>query len=49
MKLQVIAKNNIEVSQTLKAYVEKKISKLSRYLPNLSSDSLSRLRWRVEA
>jgi putative sigma-54 modulation protein len=33
MKLQVIAKNNIEVSETLKLYVERKISKLSRYLP----------------
>jgi len=36
MKLQVIAKNNIEVSETLKAYVEKKIGKLSRYLPTIS-------------
>lgn len=33
MKLQVIAKNNIEVSETLKLYVERKINKLSRYLP----------------
>jgi len=33
MKLQVIAKNNVEVSETLKAYVEKKVGKLSRYLP----------------
>jgi len=36
MKLQVIAKNNIEVSETSKAYIEKKIGKLSRYLPNIS-------------
>jgi putative sigma-54 modulation protein len=36
MKLQIIAKNNIEVSETLKAYVEKKIGKLSRYLPTIS-------------
>ncbi len=35
MKLQVTAKNNIEVSQTLKAYIEKKIGKLSRYLPTI--------------
>jgi putative sigma-54 modulation protein len=35
MKIQVIAKNNVEVSETLKAYVEKKIGKLGRYLPTL--------------
>ena len=35
MKLQIIAKNNIEVSETLKVYVEKKIGKLSRYLPTI--------------
>jgi len=35
MKLQVIAKNNVEVSETLEAYVEKKIGKLSRYLPTI--------------
>jgi putative sigma-54 modulation protein len=33
MKLQVVAKSNAEISETLKLYVEKKISKLSRYLP----------------
>ena len=32
MKLQIIAKNNVEVSETLEAYVETKISKLGRYL-----------------
>jgi putative sigma-54 modulation protein len=35
MKLQVIAKNNVEVSETLEAYVEKKISKLGRYLSTI--------------
>ena len=35
MELQIIAKNNVEVSETLKAYVEKKIGKLGRYLPTL--------------
>ena len=35
MKLQIIAKNNVEVSETLEAYVEKKISKLGRYLPTI--------------
>jgi putative sigma-54 modulation protein len=35
MKLQIIAKNNVEVSETLEAYVEKKIGKLGRYLPTI--------------
>jgi putative sigma-54 modulation protein len=35
MKLQIIAKNNVEVSETLEAYVEKKIGKLDRYLPTI--------------
>lgn len=33
MKLQVVAKNNIAVSKALETYIEKKISKLNRYLP----------------
>ena len=36
MKLQIIARNNVEVSETLEAYVEKKIGKLSRYLPTIA-------------
>jgi len=36
MKLQIIARNNVEVSETLEAYVEKKIGKLGRYLPTIS-------------
>jgi putative sigma-54 modulation protein len=35
MKLQVIGKNNVEVSETDRAYVEKKFGKLGRYLPTL--------------
>jgi putative sigma-54 modulation protein len=35
MKLQVIGKNNVEVSETIRAYVEKKVGKLGRYLPTL--------------
>ena len=35
MKLQIVAKNNVEVSETLEAYVEKKIGKLDRYLPTI--------------
>jgi putative sigma-54 modulation protein len=35
MKLQVIAKNNLEVSEALKAYVERKVGKLGRYLPTV--------------
>jgi putative sigma-54 modulation protein len=35
MKLQVIAKNNVEVSEALNAYVERKVGKLGRYLPTV--------------
>jgi len=35
MKLQIIAKNNLEVSETIHAYIEKKIGKLNRYLPSI--------------
>jgi putative sigma-54 modulation protein len=35
MKLEIIAKNNAEVSEAARAYVEKKVAKLSRYLPTL--------------
>jgi putative sigma-54 modulation protein len=36
MKLQIIAKNNVVVSETMQAYVEKKVGKLGRYLPTLN-------------
>jgi putative sigma-54 modulation protein len=36
MKLHISAKNNVEVSETLEAYVERKVSKLGRYLPTIS-------------
>jgi putative sigma-54 modulation protein len=35
MKLQVIGKNNVEVSETAEAYIEKKVRKLIRYLPTI--------------
>ena len=35
MKLQIIAKNDVEVSETIQEYAEKKIGKLSRYLPTI--------------
>jgi len=35
MKLEIMAKNSAEVSETAKAYIEKKIAKLARYLPTL--------------
>jgi len=35
MKLQILAKNNVEVTETIRAYVEKKVGKLDRYLPTL--------------
>jgi len=35
MQLQIIAKNNVEISETIQAYVEKKVGKLGRYLPTI--------------
>jgi len=35
MDLQIIVRNNVEVSETLESYVEKKIGRLSRYLPTI--------------
>ena len=40
MKLQIIAKNNVEVSKTVEAYIEKKIGKLGRYLPTIGEGKL---------
>ena len=35
MELQIVGKNNVEISETTRAYIEKKIGKLGRYLPTL--------------
>jgi putative sigma-54 modulation protein len=35
MNLQILAKNNVEISETIQAYVEKKVGKLGRYLSTL--------------
>jgi len=35
MDLQVIAKNNVELSEAVRTYAEKKIGKLARYLPTI--------------
>jgi ribosome hibernation promoting factor len=36
MKLEIIAKTNVEISEETRAYVEKKVNKLERYLPTLN-------------
>jgi putative sigma-54 modulation protein len=36
VELQIVTKNNVEVSETIRQYANKKISKLSRYLPTIS-------------
>lgn len=36
MNLQIVAKNNVELSETIQGYVEKKVGKLDRYLPAIS-------------
>ena len=35
MKLQIVTKNNAEISETIREFANKKISKLSRYLPTI--------------
>ncbi|OGN96504.1 MAG: ribosomal subunit interface protein [Chloroflexi bacterium RBG_13_51_36] len=40
MKLQVVGKNNVEVSETVRAYVEKKVARLGRYLPTLDGGKI---------
>ena len=35
MELQIVAKNNEEISETIQKYANKKLSKLSRYLPTI--------------
>jgi putative sigma-54 modulation protein len=35
MNLQILAKNNVEISETIQAYIEKKVGKLGRYLSTL--------------
>jgi putative sigma-54 modulation protein len=35
MKLEIVGKNNVEISETIQAYIEKKVGKLGRYLPTL--------------
>ena len=35
MELQIVGKNNVEISETTRAYIEKKVAKLGRYLPTL--------------
>jgi len=35
MKLEIIAKNSVEISEETRVYVEKKVNKLERYLPTL--------------
>jgi putative sigma-54 modulation protein len=36
MELQIIAKNNLAISEAVASYVDKKIGKLDRYLPTIS-------------
>jgi putative sigma-54 modulation protein len=36
MKLQIVGKNSVEISETMQTYIEKKVSKLGRYLATIS-------------
>jgi putative sigma-54 modulation protein len=35
MKIEIVGKNDVKISETIRAYVEKKVGKLGRYLPTL--------------
>ncbi len=40
MELQILAKNNVEVSETIREYANKKMSKLNRYLPTIGEGKM---------
>jgi putative sigma-54 modulation protein len=40
MKLQIIAKDSVEITEAIEKYAGRKISKLSRYLPSVSEAKL---------
>ncbi|GAI22761.1 unnamed protein product, partial [marine sediment metagenome] len=40
MKLQIIPKNGVVLSETIEKYAEKRVGKLDRYLPSISEGKL---------
>jgi len=48
MKLQIVTKNNVELSETIREYANKKISKLSRYLPTIGEGKVEILEERTK-
>jgi len=40
MRLQIIPKNNVVLSETIEKYAEKRVGKLDRYLPSISEGKL---------
>ena len=48
MKLQIITKNNVEVSETMREYASKKIGKLNRYLPSIGEGKVEILEERTK-
>ncbi len=48
MKLQIITKNNVEVSETMREYASKKIGKLNRYLPTIGEGKVEILEERTK-
>ena len=48
MKLQIVAKNNVEVSETMREYASKKIGKLNRYLPSIGEGKVEILEERTK-
>jgi putative sigma-54 modulation protein len=48
VRLQIVAKNDTEVSETVREYASKKISKLSRYLPTIGEGKVEILQERAK-
>ena len=48
MKLQIVTKNNVEVSETMREYASKKIGKLNRYLPTIGEGKVEILEERTK-
>jgi len=48
VKLQIITKNNVEVSETMREYASKKIGKLNRYLPTIGEGKVEILEERTK-
>lgn len=40
MKIEIVGKNDVKISEAIRAYVEKKVGKLGRYLPTIDEGAV---------